>query len=1309
MEKQPLSVKAVFDRAFEIDCPGERAAYLDEACAGAPELRQKVMALLKAHADAGSFLESPLAPLSAAAYEPLTERPGTVIGPYKLLEQIGEGGFGIVFMAEQQQPVRRKVALKVLKPGMDTRQVVARFEAERQALALMDHPNIANILDGGATPTGRPYFVMELVRGIPITDFCDQNQLPIRERLGLFLGVCQAVQHAHTKGVIHRDLKPSNVLVTLHDGTPVAKVIDFGTAKATGQQLTDKTLFTGFAQMIGTPLYMAPEQAALSNVDADTRSDIYSLGVLLYQLLTGTTPFEKDRLRGADYDEIRRIIREEEPPRPSTRLSTLGQAATTLSTQRKTDPRRLRQLVRGELDWIVMKAQEKDRNRRYETASAFAADVQRHLNGEPVQACPASAWYRFRKFARRNRRALSAVALVMLALGGGSVASTWQAIRANRAEKDAVGQRDLARQAERLANEERDKARRAEMKTEAINQYLVQNLLTFSRPGRFGYRETDTTVAQVLEEASRDVETAFPGQPELEASVRLTIGNTFFRLGKFKEAERHLRKGLNLQGDLLSTSTDPWGREYAETAFATKRLGLALQALGRKEEAKAFVVRGGEARRRIEIRRIPFKVNAFPFSLHPLNVVLSPDGHWLLASGDDRCLRLYDVATGMEIHRLVGHGLPLGLAFSPDGRHALSGSDDKTVRLWDVFTAKELCTFTGHTDFVKCVAFSPDGRHALSGGGDKTIRLWDIQSGKELRKLVGHAAIIHQASFSPDGSRILSSSTDGTIRLWETATGAEIRCFPKAWTVVTTIVFSPDGRRALSTHEDGSRLWDLETGTEIRRIRNAAGIGPTVFTPDGHHAVCSGDTRGKWCLFDLDTGKEVRSYHVEAPLRSKQICVSPDGRLAVCGNFRGSISIWRLGEPPPMGQELAAARQYYDQKCRARGPAAPGTLQALDELAALHLDRDEPADAEPLFRQSLASKKRLLGVEHPATLGAMKNLARVLQAQKKMPEAAALWRECLEVYRRVEGPDHADVMVAMNDLADVLDAQGKQDEADVLWQQCMHGWERLLGHNECETLAAASKLVLKLQAHGKPVEPKVLGLPVGYVYAQMAQWDKALSGYAKAFKLEMQKHPGLCFDYACLLVEGGDTDGYRKLCGKLLERFVQSKNVEDIDWLAQTFVLAPQALPDTGRILELAQRRIARASPGCPWAIHVLALAFYRAGRFDKTVECLSGSLKDIPEGQHDVANWLVMAMAEQRLGHHERALGWFDKGDRWIVERTVRIRCQGQSLAASGFGWQHWLMMQVLHREGKALIRGNIADQQPEEKRHNADSEAQP
>jgi serine/threonine protein kinase len=457
MAEKP-SEQSIFLHAVALASPADRAAYLEDVCRNNPRLRVELDALLAAHDRLGAD-PPPCGPeLPQTINEPTTERPGAVIGPFKLLEQIGEGGFGIVFMAEQTQPVRRKVALKVLKPGMDTRQVIARFEAERQALAIMDHPNIAKVYDGGTTPSGRPYFVMELVKGVPITDFCDQNHLTPRERLKLFVSCCEAVQHAHQKGIIHRDLKPTNVLVAAHDGAPLVKIIDFGVAKALGQELTDKTLFTGFAQMIGTPLYMSPEQAGQS-LDIDTRSDIYSLGVLLYELLTGTTPFTKRRFQHAAYDEIRRIIREEEPPKPSTRLSESKDSLPSISASRHIEPAKLTRLVRGELDWIVMKALEKDRGRRYETANGFAMDVQRYLRDEAVLACPPSARYRLKKFLRRHRRAVLAAGVVLLGLLIGIAGTVVGLVRAVRAEARAVLEAENARQAR---DAEADQNRRAQ-------------------------------------------------------------------------------------------------------------------------------------------------------------------------------------------------------------------------------------------------------------------------------------------------------------------------------------------------------------------------------------------------------------------------------------------------------------------------------------------------------------------------------------------------------------------------------------------------------------------------------------------------------------------------------------------------------------------------------------------------------------------------------------------------------------------------------------------------------------------------------
>jgi eukaryotic-like serine/threonine-protein kinase len=431
----PSPLEAVFFAALERRSPAEQAAYLDEACANDRDLRDRVERMLAAGVNAGSFLEVPAHEIAQtidhSVPQTITEKPGNQIGPYKLLQQIGEGGMGVVYMAEQKVPVKRRVALKIIKPGMDTRQVIARFEAERQALAMMDHPNIAKVLDAGATESGRPYFVMELVNGLPVTNYCDEQHLTPKERLELFVSICQAVQHAHQKGIIHRDLKPSNILVAMYDNQAVPKIIDFGVAKATAQTLTDKTMFTQLGQVVGTLEYMSPEQAQRNQLDIDTRSDIYSLGVVLYELLTGDTPFDRELLRSAGFEEILRIIREEEPSKPSTKVSR-SQSLPSIAAHRRIEPEKLGRMIRGELDWIVLKAMEKDRGRRYETASKFAEDVQHYLNDEAVEACPPSMAYKVRKLVRRNRGPIIAGSMVATALLIGIIGTTFGLIRSER-------------------------------------------------------------------------------------------------------------------------------------------------------------------------------------------------------------------------------------------------------------------------------------------------------------------------------------------------------------------------------------------------------------------------------------------------------------------------------------------------------------------------------------------------------------------------------------------------------------------------------------------------------------------------------------------------------------------------------------------------------------------------------------------------------------------------------------------------------------------------------------------------------------
>jgi serine/threonine protein kinase/Tfp pilus assembly protein PilF len=623
-----MSERDIFIAALQKKDTGERQRYVNEACAGQPELREQVETLLRLYEGAGSFLQNPAMELPPTATldkaaEPtapvdppvLTERQGSQIGPYKLIEQLGEGGFGIVFRAEQQQPIRRTVALKVLKPGMDTRQVIARFEAERQALAVMDHQNIARVIDGGETRSGRPYFVMDLVKGIPITRFCDEQKLTVRQRLELFVPACRAVQHAHQKGIIHRDLKPTNVLVAAYDGKPVPKIIDFGVAKALGQQLTERTLATRFGEIIGTLEYMSPEQAEFNALDVDTRADVYSLGVLLYELLTGTTPLSTAQLKQAGVAEVLRLIREEDPPTPSTRLSNSKESLTAISAQRKLEPARLAREVRGDLDWIVMRCLEKDRARRYQTANDLARDIERYLNEEPVEAGPPSPVYRLRKFARKNRKWLAAATAFVLLLVTGTGVSAWQAVRARTAEREAVKARDS--EADQLRQ-----AKKSEARAQAVLKFFQDKVLAAPRPkNQEGGLRKDATIREALDQAEPAIAKSFADDPLLEASIRNTLGVSYWYLGAHDLALRQQERALQLRRQEL-------GPDHQDTVGIMNDLGIIFHSLGKFREAEKLFAETVEVKRRTLGPEHPITLR----SVNNLAVIQSEQGRYEDAS-----------------------------------------------------------------------------------------------------------------------------------------------------------------------------------------------------------------------------------------------------------------------------------------------------------------------------------------------------------------------------------------------------------------------------------------------------------------------------------------------------------------------------------------------------------------------------------------------------------------------------------------------------------------------------------------------------
>lgn len=1016
--------REIFLEALEIQDSKSRVAYLALACGDDAELRASVEGLLEEEGDLGKFLERPaiargeipaLPPGGAppTVVLPPADAAGQRIGRYKLLQQIGEGGCGLVYMAEQEDPVRRRVALKIIKLGMDTRQVIARFEAERQALAMMDHPNIARVLDAGATDTGRPFFVMELVRGIKITDYCDQNNLPTRERLRLFIQVCNAIQHAHQKGIIHRDVKPSNVLVTLHDGTPVPKVIDFGVAKATShQKLTDKTVFTAFEQFIGTPAYMSPEQAEMSGLDIDTRSDIYSLGVLLYELLTGKTPFDADALMRGGLDECRRAIRNDEPARPSNRLATMIEAdLTTAAKRRCTEPPGLIHMLQGDLDWVVMKCLEKDRSRRYATANALAVEVQRYMDGEAVNARPPSGLYRFRKLVQRNRTGFIAASMIAGVVLVGSAVSIRQAIRATRAEKDAHdaqhAETQLRRQAEAGWSKAREQAALARLNEYVADINLASQSLAAGNYGRAvqllskhkpqpGAKDQRGFEWRYLWQLSQgDPHQSLPPLDGPVLATAVSADGKWLAAGMFEtiaifdlpsqKLVTILPKGgisavFSPDGSMLYTASMGGVRvsrttDWAEVKVLEQDAGpVALSADGR------FLATSNRRGVRIwntsdwsEVRLFHRAGAPFAFSPDSTSIVLDAYGGLAICSLEgDKVTKLQN---SQELFPRFGPRFrgENRLAFSPDGklllapRNTLSPAGVFVLGLWDAATGAELTSMPKepenvvHTGVISSMAFSPDGNRLATGSLDHSIRVWDVASRKLLRSFQGHLGEVWSVSWSMDGQQIISGGKDGSLRVWPAGHKPQEDGVPGQW---QPVAFTSDSRKLAAFDPAGSLAFinlgtlDSEPQLDLSQPR---------FRPPGSisasadlRTLAEGREDGTVRIWDTQNRE---SYTIDVARGMVGIAVlSPNGRELVTGGMGQNLAWWDLRSRTNIILSDAAMRAMFSPDGKVLAAFGRNDAVELWSTATRTLRTNIVLEPSPGFAAAFSPDSKLLAI-----------------------------------------------------------------------------------------------------------------------------------------------------------------------------------------------------------------------------------------------------------------------------------------------------------------------------------------------------------
>jgi eukaryotic-like serine/threonine-protein kinase len=1343
--------ESLFEGAMGLPTAEARAAFLREACAGDDQLRQRVEALLQVAQPTNDFLEQPPAGASAIPGAPasmlasptptinvspeslpLSEKPGDRIGHYKLLEQIGEGGCGVVYMAEQTEPIRRRVAFKVIKLGMDTKSVVARFEAERQALALMDHPNIAKVLDAGATDTGRPYFVMELVKGIKITDFCDQNHLSTKERLDLFIQVCHAIQHAHQKGIIHRDIKPSNILVTLHDGVPVPKVIDFGIAKATQQPLTDKTMFTAFQQFIGTPAYMSPEQAELSGLDIDTRTDIYALGVLLYELLTGKPPFEPETLMKAGLDEMRRIIRETEPPKPSTKLVTARAAIphSALSTLRSSATEDGRtphwKEVRGDLDWIVMKCLDKDRRRRYETANGLAEDILHHLNHEPVEAGAPGKIYRIRKFVRRHRAGvvIGAVVVVLLYLLLGAVIAivfeskkTFHALHITEAVT-MVLDHSLAGLFTRAEDE----------RTAALRKQLLENLDRAA--GQVAIKMKDEPEAREL--AYRALATAYSQLKEhtkSEAMAREALAirkklSDADRESPFRQMERVLwREGkLGATEDLLGLGgvlAAAGKLDDAATAYREAlELAMKLGAPGRASSVKALTALTGLLMQ----QRKPSEAEAM------LNNTLAAERKlWGAESLEMACTLdlLGNVLWEQKKYAEAEHPLKASLAMhrkmgGAEHPHlpsvmvalALVWADQGRIKeAEEMFReALDLRKNLPGTDSLELACSLDELGRALAW---QRRLAWAEQACREslaMHRKVGGPEHAHLPSVmfrlaSVLADQVKLAEAEAIIR----ETIALSRKMP-----ATDELFAANALNLLgSVLRKQTKLADAEVALRqsLAMYRKAAGTNsPQVV-----------GIMESIALILKEQGKREEAVAVlRERLATQKSLLGPE--YAVVGDSLRGLA-YELREQKQLAEAEALYREDLSLQQRLHGPKHVEVARSLYNIGWVLKLQEKFPEAESLEREALALRQKTLGPEHPDIAHSLNDLAIVLLDQRKLAEAELLHRQALEMRERILGKEHRDTLMSANNLAYFLKEKGDYAEAESILRETLSAQKRVLGNEHPDVgmslenlgavlwkqrrLAESQKVYLQgslvrfqvahaLHDHqGLQRAITVLTKAIdekpdswwgrydarGFLLGGQGRWQAAVADYAESLR-RYSDMPA--FALGPLLVEADDQAGYASFRRRLLSQFSGSDDAETAAETAMGMSLVPgeSGLATSSQLAESAVTR-GTNHVRLPYFQLVKGLVEYRQGRFDSAVEWAQKSLAGSGTNYTTaVSAGAVLAMAQQQLKQTEEARKALSQAAE--LSETKLPKLESGDL---GENWPEWLIARILLREAKGVV----------------------